>query len=246
MYFYAGDNYMVPNLTDYTGTDFLTNCEESEFGCCNIVRDEAHIYPAHGPNQLGCCASGEYECCLDDITTAHGPYNEGCPNCNTTEFGCCPDDLTPAKGLNQSGCGCRYSDHGCCPDTITLAIGADLEGCGCETFEFGCCSDGLSVAKGPNLEGCKDCNSDQGCCPDQVTPKIEGVDCGCEASIYGCCLDGNKTATGPNFQGCDDQAIPGKMCHLKPDPGPCRDFVPKWFYDTEYGGCNRYWYGGCK
>nr|CAI5860885.1 unnamed protein product [Callosobruchus analis] len=27
--------------------------------------------------------------------------------------------------------------------------------------------------------------------------------------------------------------------------GPCRNYTVKWFYDMEYGGCSRFWYGGC-
>ena len=243
------EEFVVPKLPDYLGNELSLRCEESTFGCCEFDYENISMgkYPAHGPNQLGCCASGEYHCCMDDVTAAEGPYNEGCPDCKTSEFGCCPDNLTPAKGHGMdSDCGCKYSEHGCCPDTITQALGTNFEGCGCETFEFGCCSDGVTVAKGPNLEGCAACNSVHGCCPDDITPKDVDEVCGCEASKYGCCMDGNTTATGPNFKGCSIREIPGQMCHLSPDPGPCRDFVPKWFYDTEYGGCNRYWYGGCK
>ena len=240
--------FVVPNLPDYTLLDhFTSNCDESEFGCCESHQgNEKSVYPAHGLNHLGCCTSTKYKCCVDDLTPAHGPYNEGCPDCKSSEFGCCPDNLTPAKGANHSECGCRYSEHGCCPDTITEALGPNFEGCECDTFEFGCCPDGVSVANGPNLEECLPCNTDQGCCPDGITSQLENVECGCEASVYGCCLDGNTTASGPNFEGCNDRGLPGQMCHLDEDPGPCRDFVAKWFYDVEYGGCNRYWYGGCK
>ena len=247
--FEDSDQFVVPQLPDYLGNEFSLRCEESTFGCCNFDYENISLgkYPAHGPNQLGCCASSEFNCCMDDVTPAEGPYNEGCPDCKSSEFGCCPDNLTPAKGIGtDSDCGCKYSEHGCCPDTITQALGPNFEGCGCETFQFGCCPDGGTAAKGPNLEGCIACNSEHGCCPDNITPRNGEEDCGCESSKYGCCRDGKTMATGPNFKGCSIREIPGQMCHLNSDPGPCRDFVPKWFYDTEYGGCNRYWYGGCK
>lgn len=32
---------------------------------------------------------------------------------------------------------------------------------------------------------------------------------------------------------------------LDKDRGPCRNYTVKWFYDMEYGGCSRFWYGGC-
>ena len=35
------------------------------------------------------------------------------------------------------------------------------------------------------------------------------------------------------------------MCVLPKDRGPCRNFSVKWHYDKEYGGCTRFWYGGC-
>lgn len=36
------------------------------------------------------------------------------------------------------------------------------------------------------------------------------------------------------------------MCTLQKDRGSCREFTVRWFYDTEYGGCSRFWYGGCE
>lgn len=33
---------------------------------------------------------------------------------------------------------------------------------------------------------------------------------------------------------------------MKPVPGPCHNYESKWFYDSEWGGCNRFWYGGCQ
>ena len=29
------------------------------------------------------------------------------------------------------------------------------------------------------------------------------------------------------------------------DRGTCRNFTVRWFFDMEYGGCSRFWYGGC-
>lgn len=38
-----------------------------------------------------------------------------------------------------------------------------------------------------------------------------------------------------------------EACSLPKDNGPCREFTVKWFYDgVDYGGCNRFWYGGCE
>lgn len=32
---------------------------------------------------------------------------------------------------------------------------------------------------------------------------------------------------------------------LPKDIGPCSDYEIKWFYNTTYGGCGQFWYGGC-
>lgn len=32
---------------------------------------------------------------------------------------------------------------------------------------------------------------------------------------------------------------------MEKDRGQCRNYTVKWFYDMEYGGCSRFWYGGC-
>ena len=96
-----------------------------------------------------------------------------------------------------------------------------MEGCNiCDNFPHGCCEDGLTPAQGPDMEGC-----------------------GCESSKYGCCLNGSK-AKGENFMGC--LSVPGENCHLNPEKGGCEEYTDKWFYDMEYGGCARFWYGGCE
>uniref|UniRef100_A0A3B3DXY5 BPTI/Kunitz inhibitor domain-containing protein n=1 Tax=Oryzias melastigma TaxID=30732 RepID=A0A3B3DXY5_ORYME len=29
------------------------------------------------------------------------------------------------------------------------------------------------------------------------------------------------------------------------DPGPCRDYVVKWYYDAIANSCAQFWFGGC-
>ncbi|XP_077551052.1 thrombin inhibitor hemalin-like isoform X2 [Haemaphysalis longicornis] len=34
-------------------------------------------------------------------------------------------------------------------------------------------------------------------------------------------------------------------CTERPDPGPCYEFLPRFYYDSESGDCRRFIYGGC-
>ncbi|XP_034936854.1 papilin isoform X2 [Chelonus insularis] len=218
-------------------------CESSEFGCC-----QDRVTPAHGPNGEGCCLTSPYKCCPDNILPARGPDLYGC-GCQYTRFRCCPDNTTAARGPNNEGCGCEYTTHGCCPNKFTPATGPNYEGCPCYTYQFGCCPDGISIAKGPRGHGCNCETTEFKCCSDGRTP-AKGPNfagCACDASKYGCCPDGIEEAQGDHFEGCRTVPTPpGSACSLAKDRGSCRDFSVKWFFDTEYGGCSRFWYGGCE
>ncbi|KAL6256089.1 hypothetical protein P5V15_013324, partial [Pogonomyrmex californicus] len=218
-------------------------CHDSAYGCC-----EDGVTPAHGPNNEGCCLSTPYKCCPDNSLPARGPNFYGC-GCQYTRFGCCPDNSTAARGPNNEGCGCQYTPHGCCPNRFTPASGPNFEGCPCYTYQFGCCPDGITIAKGSHGQGCGCENTKYKCCSDGRTP-AEGPNfagCTCDSSQYGCCPDGIEEAQGENFEGClTTPSMPGVACGLKKDRGSCRDFTVKWFYDTDYGGCSRFWYGGCE
>ncbi|RXG71267.1 Papilin [Armadillidium vulgare] len=36
------------------------------------------------------------------------------------------------------------------------------------------------------------------------------------------------------------------VCGFDKDQGPCRNFTVKFYFDITYGGCTRFWYGGCE
>ncbi|XP_073996015.1 proteoglycan-like sulfated glycoprotein papilin isoform X1 [Rhodnius prolixus] len=215
-------------------------CLTSQFGCC-----DDNVTMAHGPNLEGCCLNSPFGCCPDNILAAHGPNKEGC-DCNYSPYGCCPDNATSALGYDYEGCGCEYSEFGCCPDRRTSALGPNHFGCTCHTFQFGCCPDGITSAKGPREQGCGCRYSEFGCCGDQITAAGADGNCSCADTKFGCCHDGVTDAQGEDFLGCEN--IPEKRadaCSLPRDAGSCRDYVMKWFYDTSYGGCSRFWYGNC-
>ena len=35
------------------------------------------------------------------------------------------------------------------------------------------------------------------------------------------------------------------VCNLKPDKGPCKAYMPYWYYDYTTGECKIFYYGGC-
>ncbi|KAI5748262.1 hypothetical protein M8J77_023592 [Diaphorina citri] len=219
-------------------------CAESPHGCC-----DDNVTAAHGPYKEGCCLNTPYGCCPDNILPARGPNLEGC-GCVYTPYGCCPDNQTVARGPDNAGCGCQYTEHKCCPDKYTPATGPNYEGCPCYTYQFGCCPDGVTRAVGPRQQGCGCQNTPHGCCGDGQTPAPNPAEanCTCDVSKFGCCPDGVTDAQGKDFEGCENiPKRPSEACSLPKDNGPCRDFTVKWFYDgVDYGGCNRFWYGGCE
>ncbi|XP_049534828.1 papilin isoform X3 [Anopheles darlingi] len=217
-------------------------CSKEPYGCCPDGKT-----PAHGHNREGCCLQSPYGCCPDNVVPAQGPNQEGC-ECEYSPYGCCPDNKTSARGYGNAGCGCQYTEHGCCPDKETEAQGPNNAGCPCHAFQFGCCPDGATPAKGPHNQGCHCSHSEFKCCSDGQTaakgPDAEG--CTCAESKYGCCPDGSTEAQGSKFEGCTDvPESPQKACALPKDKGPCNTYVVKHFFDVEYGGCGRFWYGGC-
>lgn len=81
------------------------------------------------------CKASPFGCCYDGITTAEGPFGQGCPTvqtCNDTKYGCCSDGVSAATGPENQGCPeshCKETLFGCCPDGIVAAEGNDFEGC---------------------------------------------------------------------------------------------------------------------
>lgn len=38
----------------------------------------------------------------------------------------------------------------------------------------------------------------------------------------------------------------GVGCYQPLDPGPCRQYVVRWYYDPEANSCAQFWFGGCQ
>ncbi|XP_071507379.1 uncharacterized protein [Diadema antillarum] len=138
----------------------------------------------------------------------------------------------------SNGVGCEESEFGCCPDGVTTAGGPFQQGCSdCEETIFKCCPDGITPAKGENFEGCRDISN-------QELTAEETQTVGCDLSEFGCCPNQEEAATGPNNEGCP-QEDSHDICSLPRNPGICRAWVVKYFFDTNYGQCIQFWYGGC-
>ncbi|XP_070578826.1 papilin-like isoform X2 [Ptychodera flava] len=161
-------------------------------------------------------------------------------NCQNTEFGCCADDVTAASGPFKEGCppityrDCAESRYGCCEDGETPASGPKYEGCKddqspCKSSKFGCCSDEKTPALGPDKAGCPGSN----------------VVVNCKVTLYGCCPNGIDAAIGLNYEGCKSEEAKQDVCSLKREPGKCRAFITRWYFDQSHGECIRFWYGGC-
>ncbi|KAI3358758.1 hypothetical protein L3Q82_014723 [Scortum barcoo] len=43
-----------------------------------------------------------------------------------------------------------------------------------------------------------------------------------------------------------DSSLPDEGCSQPLDPGPCRQYSVKWYYDPEANACAQFWYGGCQ
>ncbi|MCL4116436.1 UNVERIFIED_CONTAM: hypothetical protein GTU68_031655, partial [Idotea baltica] len=37
-----------------------------------------------------------------------------------------------------------------------------------------------------------------------------------------------------------------EVCGFDKDRGSCRNFTVRFYFDINYGGCTRFWYGGCE
>ncbi len=58
------DNFVQDNVE----CDIAAGITNATYGCCAINSS----LPAHGPNQVGCCASTEFGCCPDNKSPANG------------------------------------------------------------------------------------------------------------------------------------------------------------------------------
>ncbi|XP_042901645.1 papilin isoform X2 [Parasteatoda tepidariorum] len=237
------------NLTPAMGPNGKgCDCHKLRFGCC-----PDGFTAARGHGYAGCpCKMTPYGCCPDGKTVSKGPNVEDCP-CEAMTHGCCPDHKTAAKGPYNEGCPCYSLLHGCCPDNQTAANGPNYHGCHCMTMPYGCCPDKQMSASGPNFQGCPCTSMPYGCCPDGKTvAKGLGYEgCPCISFPYGCCPDGVTPARDQNFGGCKGNKKVHKnlvtvdVCSLPKERGGCHNFSVKWYFDVSYGGCSRFWYGGC-
>ncbi|XP_068732690.1 papilin-like isoform X2 [Montipora capricornis] len=67
----------------------------------------------------------------------------------------------------------------------------------------------------------------------------------CEMFIYGGCAGNSNNF--PTLELCQEKCQEsGDMCALPKKPGPCKVYMPRWFYNTAKAKCERFIYGGCQ
>ncbi|XP_059156176.1 papilin-like [Physella acuta] len=242
----------VPASTSSGGTTTRTSGSAQRFwdgGCQtngNSFEDDVTCITRCMPElKENGCKTSTFGCCADGVTYAKGNNKQGCPPftglCSESRYGCCHDGVTAAKGENNKGCreehrlvgGCAGTRYGCCADGVTSARGENRYGCPstCVASAYGCCSDGVTSASGPNKQGC----------PEEEKNIVLG---GCESTRYGCCNDGVTAARDEQKLNCP--GFDPAYCALPKDAGSCGNFTLKWFFDTKYGSCRQFYYGGCK
>ncbi|ETE63833.1 Papilin, partial [Ophiophagus hannah] len=163
----------------------------------------------------------------------------------------------PNGGSNVQDC--NHTPHGCCSDGHTAATGPFGQGCpldSCHLSRYGCCPDGISRSQGPNQEGCTQYYSDvyisrnHPITPTPTTSQVLAQQVPteeCRGSMYGCCYDNIASALGPQGEGCPtrlSQSYP-VQCLLPSAHGSCTDWTIRWYFVSDVGKCNRFWYGSC-
>ncbi|XP_029454565.1 papilin isoform X2 [Rhinatrema bivittatum] len=170
---------------------------------------------------------------IHSSSSSHSRYSfhsEASQDCSRSPYGCCHDGYTPASGPGGQGCllsMCQHSRYGCCPDGITAAQGPSNGGCPQYYSD-------VHIGRNERAEAERDTSS--------LNPSVE-----CRGSKFGCCYDNSKSASGPLGEGCYNrptQAYP-IMCLIPSAQGPCSDWITRWYFVTDVGQCNRFWYGGC-
>ncbi|KAG8449469.1 hypothetical protein GDO86_016209 [Hymenochirus boettgeri] len=156
------------------------------------------------------------------------------------------DNHTPTQPTD-----CRQTIYGCCHDGHTPASGPEKQGCpvtSCQHSRFGCCPDGITAAQGYDNNGCPQYYRDASAGRDHSadnTPAISSDQC--RVSQYGCCFDNMNKATGPEGEECRNKpSFPyPTICLLPSAMGPCTNWVTRWYFVSEVGKCNRFWFGNC-
>ncbi|KAM9340303.1 collagen, type XXVIII, alpha 1a [Symphorus nematophorus] len=57
---------------------------------------------------------------------------------------------------------------------------------------------------------------------------------------------GTQAPVSPPPPPLTDSSVPAEGCSQPLDPGPCREYVVKWYYDPEANACAQFWFGGCQ
>ena len=70
----------------------------------------------------------------------------------------------------------------------------------------------------------------------------------CRPFYYGGC-EGNLNRFDSRDEcqkSCPAQFLQADICQLKQEPGPCRDYLHRFYFDTASGVCKEFVFGGCE
>ncbi|KAJ8308387.1 hypothetical protein KUTeg_013261 [Tegillarca granosa] len=201
--------------------------------------------------------------CMDDADT--GPCRAAIPrwhyvpstgDCEKFTYGGCDGNSNnfESREACMYTCGRRtgpirtYYKPGNCPRRSNNSVGTCVEDCRSDVECSGsmkCCSNGcghtcqMPASDSPYYKA--------GQCP----PLRQGQAGTCAEDCRGDadCAGSQKCCSNGCGHSCMDPAssvvVTANICTLKNDRGPCSNYTIKWYYDTEHGGCKRFWYGSC-
>ncbi|CAF1269078.1 unnamed protein product, partial [Didymodactylos carnosus] len=205
-----------------------------------------HTTPVYNP-----CVSTQFECCPDGITPALGAKFEGC---NETQVMHVLKVKEP-KVILRTVCELE-KDTGTCSNYISKWYFDRLQG-KCIRFWYGSCEGNLNRfdTEEECLSTCVHPKGIEVC----LLPKVSGP---CQSGLtrwyhdrdrkicrqftYGGC-NGNEN----NFLSEDkcrkacNSSTAIEQCALLPYRGPCNGEFNRYYYDTTYGQCRSFIYGGC-
>lgn len=205
-------------------------------------------YPRYGYNpETGVCSQFTYGGCLGN-NNKFKTQEECDDTCVENEFKLkltnkCEQDIEPGP------CAGNFTRWGYNKDTEQ-----------CEEFNYGGCKGNLNsfLTETECENSCKDGGGSRamcllprapGPCQDRI-PKwyFDNFEKRCMPFYYGGCEgNGNKFDSEEECQqSCPSEFLQADICKIEKEVGPCRDLVERYYFDSQMGTCQKFYFGGCE